>query len=106
MTALERTLGKQLHSMLVFDALVYNEDRHFGNFGLLRDNHSGKIIAPAPLFDHGQSLLPFAGKDDLEDLEHLKDYARLRANPYNVSRDMRRGDGADPADSALRGIPA
>lgn len=77
--------GEQLRSMLVFDALVYNEDRHFGNFGLLRDNHSGKITAPAPLFDHGQSLLFFAGRDDLENLERLKEYAKLRSNPYNVS---------------------
>lgn len=76
---------EQLRSMLVFDALVYNEDRHFGNFGLLRDNHSGRITAPAPLFDHGQSLLFFAGRDDLENLERLKDYAKLRSNPYNVS---------------------
>lgn len=77
--------GEQLRSMLVFDALVYNEDRHFGNFGMLRDNHSGKITAPAPLFDHGQSLLFFAGRDDLENLECLKEYAKLRSNPYNVS---------------------
>jgi len=77
--------GEQLRSMLVFDALIYNEDRHLGNFGLLRDNHTGKIIAPAPLFDHGQSLLFFAGRDDLENLESLKEYARLRSNPYHVS---------------------
>ncbi|MCI6603181.1 MAG: helix-turn-helix domain-containing protein, partial [Clostridiales bacterium] len=28
---------EQLCSMIVFDALIYNEDRHFGNFGLLRN---------------------------------------------------------------------
>ena len=36
--------SEQIRSMLVFDALIYNEDRHFGNFGVLRDNHSGNII--------------------------------------------------------------
>jgi len=46
-----------IRDMLVFDALIYNEDRHFGNFGLLRDNISGKIKAPAPIFDNGNSLL-------------------------------------------------
>ena len=51
--------------MLVFDALIYNEDRHFGNFGVLRDNHSGKIIAPAPVFDNGLSLFCYAGKGGL-----------------------------------------
>ena len=42
--------------MLVFDAVIYNEDRHFGNFGVLRDNHTGKVIGAAPIFDNGVSL--------------------------------------------------
>lgn len=73
---------EQLCSMLVFDALIYNEDRHFGNFGILRDNHSGKIIAPAPIFDNGLSLFCYAGNEDYDDLEA---YANTRANPYHVS---------------------
>lgn len=67
--------------MLVFDALIYNEDRHFGNFGVLRDNHSGKIIAPAPIFDNGLSLFCYAVK---EDYAHLDEYAKSRSNPYNI----------------------
>ena len=74
--------SQQLRSMLVFDALIYNEDRHFGNFGVLRDNHSGKIIAPAPIFDNGLSLFCYAGK---EDYAHLDEYAKTRSNPYNIS---------------------
>jgi len=62
-------------SMLVFDAVIYNSDRHFGNFGVLRDNHSGAIIAPAPLYDHGNSLFNFAVKDDIAKLE---EYAATR----------------------------
>ncbi len=54
--ALGPEYGEQLRSMLVFDALVYNEDRHFGNFGLLRDNHTGKIKASAPILDNGLSF--------------------------------------------------
>lgn len=92
--------GEQLRSMLVFDALIYNEDRHFGNFGLLRDNHSGKITAPAPLFDHGQSLLFFAGRDDLENLASLKEYARLRSNPYNISYEEICAEVMGPAQRA------
>lgn len=77
--------GEQLRSMLVFDALIYNEDRHFGNFGLLRDNHTGKIIAPAPIFDNGLSLMAFAGKDDLDSFSHFEAYAKMRTPPYQVS---------------------
>ncbi len=77
--------GEQLRSMLVFDALIYNEDRHFGNFGILRDNRSGKIVAPAPIFDNGLSLLCYAGNDDLANLPALEEYAKTRTTPYRLS---------------------
>ena len=73
------TLGKNfveaLNDMLVLDAVIMNTDRHFGNFGFIIDNKTNKIVAPAPLFDHGNSLLNFAGRDDLESVEALKTYA-------------------------------
>ena len=52
-----------------------NTDRHFGNFGFIIDNHTNKIVTPAPLFDHGNSLLNFAGRDDLESEKALSAYA-------------------------------
>ena len=66
---------KALHDMLVFDAVVCNTDRHFGNFGFLVDNETNKIVAPAPLFDHGNSLFNFAGRDALASEEGLQEYA-------------------------------
>lgn len=72
-------LGESFHSalidMLIFDALICNEDRHFGNFGLLVDNQSNQIIATAPLFDHGLSLFNFAMPDELKDVQG---YAQTR----------------------------
>jgi len=68
-----------IRDMLVFDALTYNEDRHFGNFGLLRDNHTGKIIAPAPIFDNGVSLFNYAMSNDFINLD---DYAKTRFPVY------------------------
>jgi hypothetical protein len=68
-----------LRDMLIFDALTYNEDRHFGNFGLLRDNHTGEITAPAPIFDNGLSLFSYAMKDDYADLD---EYAKTRFPVY------------------------
>lgn len=66
---------KALHDMLVFDAVICNTDRHFGNFGFLVDNETNEIVAPAPLFDHGNSLFNFAGQDALASLENLEAYA-------------------------------
>lgn len=68
-----------VHSMLVFDAVIYNEDRHFGNFGILRDVHSGALIGPAPIFDNGLSLFNYAMQDDIE---HLDEYAKTRFPVY------------------------
>lgn len=73
------TLGadfvKALDDMIVLDALIFNTDRHFGNFGFLIDNKTNKIAAPAPLFDHGNALFNFAGRDDLSSEDALKRYA-------------------------------
>ena len=69
-----------IRDMLVFDALVYNEDRHFGNFGLLRDNYTGEITAPAPIFDNGISLFSLAMADDYKNLD---EYAKTRTPVYS-----------------------
>ena len=63
-----------LDEMLVFDAVICNTDRHFGNFGVLVDNETNRIIKPAPLFDHGNSLFNFAGRDDLESEKAFDNY--------------------------------
>lgn len=65
---------KALQDMLVLDAVICNTDRHFGNFGFLVDNKTNKIVAPAPLFDHGNSLFNYAGGDDLESEEKFDAY--------------------------------
>lgn len=68
--------AKALADMLVLDAIICNTDRHFGNFGFLVDNRTNEIVAPAPLFDHGNSLFNFAGKDDLASDAALTAYAQ------------------------------
>lgn len=78
-----RELGEefyqQLADMLVFDAVILNEDRHFGNFGVMRDNRTGRIIAPAPVFDNGLSLLCYGMRDDFDRIDK---YIEERTNPY------------------------
>lgn len=64
-----------LNEMLVFDAIIMNTDRHFGNFGVLIDSKTNRIVAPAPLFDHGNSLLNFAGEENWNDEGALLEYA-------------------------------
>ena len=73
------TLGPEyvnaLNEMIVFDALICNTDRHLGNFGLLVDSRTNRIISPAPLFDHGNALFNFAGNEYWKSGELLSEYA-------------------------------
>ena len=69
---------KALNDMFIFDALIFNTDRHYGNFGFLIDSHTNKIIAPAPLFDHGNSLFHFAGVDALKSKKSFLKYAETQ----------------------------
>lgn len=64
---------KNFEDMMVFDSLIHNTDRHLNNFGMLIDNNTNKILGPAPLFDHGNSLF-FRAND--EEYENLNDFKR------------------------------
>lgn len=45
-----------LSGMIVLDYIIANEDRHFGNFGVLRDAETLNWLGFAPLYDSGSSL--------------------------------------------------
>ena len=45
-----------LDRMIVFDYIIANEDRHYGNFGLLRNPDTLEWTGAAPMFDNGTSL--------------------------------------------------
>lgn len=70
--------------MMIFDALIYNTDRHQGNFGILVDSKTNRPVKLAPIFDNGLGLFPYAMPDDLKDLPA---YAGTRASAFDVSFD-------------------
>lgn len=80
-----KSLGDEYYDefvdMLIFDALIYNEDRHFGNFGLIVDNKTNRPCSFAPIFDNGISLFNFAMDDDIANLE---EYSKTRSSSYGV----------------------
>lgn len=45
-----------LQRMVITDYLILNEDRHYNNFGFLRNSNTLQWQGMAPLFDHGNSL--------------------------------------------------
>ena len=62
-----RDVKERIDEMLVFDFLTGNEDRHRGNFGILRNAETLEWLGIAPLFDNGNSL--FFDQED-EDLKY------------------------------------
>ena len=46
--------------IFLFDALIFNTDRHMGNFGYLIDNDTNEIVGAAPIFDNGYGLFSLA----------------------------------------------
>ena len=42
--------------MIVCDFIIANKDRHFNNFGVIRDVNTLEFIGVAPIFDNGCSL--------------------------------------------------
>ena len=75
--------GKEaFEDMMLFDSLILNTDRHMTNFGMMFDTDTGEILHPAPLFDHGMSLLVGAAKSDLKTPE---DYASTLESHFGLS---------------------
>ena len=46
----------EIANMLLFDWIIFNEDRHYNNFGFIRNANTGKILGMAPIYDNGNSL--------------------------------------------------
>lgn len=83
-----RSFGEEVYDefvdMLIFDALILNEDRHFGNFGMMVRSKMNEPYAFAPVFDNGLSLFNFGMNDDFESLDKLNAYAKTRSSAYGI----------------------
>ena len=79
LSRLDSGMAQAYRSMLVFDAVTANVDRHGANFGVLRDNATGKVIGMAPIFDHNLALFP---QEMPVDFPHLFERAHGRG-PVN-----------------------
>ena len=70
-----------INNMLLADIIMRNEDRHFSNFGIIRNANTNEWVAQAPLFDFGNSLW-FDSKPNLEEV-------RNKMNNHMMSDDIK-----------------
>ena len=52
--------------MRILDALIFNPNRHYGNFGVLFNTDTMEPISMCPVFDNNRSLFPDLDQKQLE----------------------------------------
>ncbi|MGN8739921.1 hypothetical protein [Bilifractor sp. HCP3S3_D3] len=57
---------ERFREMVVCDAVTFNQDRHFGNFGVLIDNDTVTPLRMAPVFDFNLAFLPYVVDSEFE----------------------------------------
>ena len=76
----EALADPRFSDIFFFDALIFNTDRHMGNFGYLIDNDTNEIVGAAPIFDNGYGLFSLAlyrpgqRQDECSDLRKFIDH--------------------------------
>lgn len=72
---------KDLVSMFFVDYILGNKDRHYRNFGFLRDSETLEWKGLAPVFDTGNSLFEGLADIDLHD-NYFTDSINIEAKPF------------------------
>ncbi|MDE5772666.1 MAG: HipA domain-containing protein [Ruminococcus sp.] len=70
-----KDIVSSIDAMIVVDHIIANEDRHFNNFGLLRNVDTLEWIGAAPIFDSGTSLW-------YDTQEKFIPYADIKCKPF------------------------
>ncbi|WP_104714001.1 transcriptional regulator [Helicobacter cetorum] len=70
------------NDLMLFDALICNTDRHLGNYGMLIDNDTNKLVKPAPIFDNGLSFFNHITEHDLKD---IASFVKTQVNAMDFS---------------------
>ena len=65
-----------IDKLIVFDFIIANEDRHFNNFGVIRDAKTLEFIGPAPIFDSGSSF----GYNKID--SDIKSFKDIESKPF------------------------
>jgi hypothetical protein len=64
---------KECREMFLTDSIVFNQDRHLGNFGFIINNETFEIVKFAPMFDYNLSMLCNALEEDLDNFDKYED---------------------------------
>lgn len=78
---------ENFQDLMVFDVIIGNTDRHFGNFGMIVNNDTNEIAKTAPIFDNGHSFLnniPLKDLMEFQKKEIVEKYIYEKSTPFNI----------------------
>ncbi|KDE44321.1 hypothetical protein PT313_02645 [Metamycoplasma hyosynoviae] len=82
--------------LMVFDSVILNNDRHLGNFGILVDSRTRRIVDNAPIYDNGRSLIfDFKYYKSSIGRQNIADYS-MRSTKFYKSFDKQLYDNLCP----------
>ena len=93
--------------MIVVDYIIANEDRHFNNFGLLRNAETLEWIGVAPIYDSGTSLWFNRSEDQIKNAEiKCKPFKKHHGEQIKLVSDISRYDFSklDGIDNDIREV--
>lgn len=71
-----------INSIIFLDSLILNEDRHYGNFGVIVNNHN-RSVQTQPIFDNGNSLFCHKHIEGISYSDDLMQY--LKCKPFDIN---------------------
>lgn len=74
--------------MIVLDAVTFNVDRHAGNYGVLVNNDTGKLLGINPIFDMNLSEFPYLMQQDDVDSYYASQGPRLGEEFVSSAREL------------------
>ena len=100
-------ISAAIDDMIVIDYIIANEDRHFNNFGLLRNAETLEWIGAAPIFDSGTSLWFNRSEDQIKNAEiKCKPFKKHHSEQIKLVSDISRYDFSklDGIDNDIREV--
>ena len=86
-------ISAAVDDMIVVDYTIANEDRHFNNFGLLRNAETLEWIGAAPIYDSGTSLWFDRSEDQIKNAEiKCKPFKKHHSEQIKLVSDFSRYD--------------
>ncbi|WP_295092757.1 HipA domain-containing protein [Ruminococcus sp.] len=86
-------ISAAVDDMIVVDYIIANEDRHFNNFGLLRNAETLEWIGAAPIYDSGTSLWFDRSEDQIKNAEiKCKPFKKHHSEQIKLVPDFSRYD--------------